>query len=191
MMTKDEALQPLTDELIQRLVENHSAFRKFLSTRLPNEAIAEDLLQQSLMRAFEKRDSLESDSSVVAWFYQILRNALIDYYRAHASDSEKSAAYLRELEATGASQVAPIDEIQAAVCACLNRLLPSLKPEYAEVLRRVDLGGESLQALASELKTNANNLTVRLHRARQALKTSLERSCGTCTEHGCLDCSCE
>jgi RNA polymerase sigma-70 factor (ECF subfamily) len=31
---------------------------------------------------------------------------------------------------------------------------------------------------------------VRLHRARQALKRELERSCGTCATHGCLDCTC-
>jgi RNA polymerase sigma-70 factor (ECF subfamily) len=31
---------------------------------------------------------------------------------------------------------------------------------------------------------------VRLHRARAALKTRLEQSCGTCATHGCLDCTC-
>jgi len=83
-----------------------------------------------------------------------------------------------------------MDEIEAAVCECMNGLLPTLKETYAELIRRIDLGGETISEVARDLGVTENNLTVRLHRARQALKTSLERTCGTCTEHGCLNCTC-
>ncbi len=48
----------------------------------------------------------------------------------------------------------------------------------------VDIEQQPIEKVAAELNTNANNLTVRLHRARQALKTSLVRACGVCTRHG-------
>lgn len=80
--------------------------------------------------------------------------------------------------------------MRGAVCECLHTLLPTLKPEYAEILRRADLEEEPLAAVASSLGITLNNATVRLHRARQALKRQLERSCGTCAVHGCLDCDC-
>ena len=73
----------------------------------------------------------------------------------------------------------------------MNTLIPTLKPEYAEILRRVDLEGAAVPSVAAELGISANNVTVRLHRARQALKKQLERCCGTCATHGCLDCTCD
>jgi RNA polymerase sigma-70 factor (ECF subfamily) len=69
--------------------------------------------------------------------------------------------------------------------------LPTLKPEYAELLRRVDLEERSVPEAAAEVGITPNNAGVRLHRARQALKHQLERSCGSCATHGCLDCSCQ
>jgi RNA polymerase sigma-70 factor (ECF subfamily) len=184
-------LEPLNEALVEKLVANHIAFKKFLTKRLPSEEVAEEILQQGLAKAFESGGALKNDESIVAWFYRILKNVLIDYYRARASESDKNAAYLRELTAQGQSVVPSMDEVEAAVCACMVRLLPTLKPAYGEVLKRVDLGGESLENVARDLGTNVGNLTVRLHRARQAFKITIERSCGACTEHGCLDCDCE
>jgi RNA polymerase sigma-70 factor (ECF subfamily) len=80
--------------------------------------------------------------------------------------------------------------MKGAICECMNTLLPTLKPEYAEILQRVDLQDSALTEVASELGISQNNATVRLHRARQALKRQLEQSCGTCATHGCLDCTC-
>ncbi|HRK01853.1 MAG TPA: sigma-70 family RNA polymerase sigma factor [Oligoflexia bacterium] len=190
-MQSDEALEAINGEVLEILVSNHAEFKKFLRKRMPSPAAADDLLQQCLAKAVEKKDELRDNQSVVAWFYSILRNALIDTYRARASENEKYASYLKELTTTGADRVAALDdELEAAVCACMTRLLPTLKFEYGDVLRRVDLEGASLAEVAEEFGTTVNNLTVRLHRARRALKDSLVRSCGTCTEHGCLDCSC-
>lgn len=184
-------MKTLSDDTLKVLVENHSEFKKYLTKRLPNETVAEDILQQSLAKAVEKGSSLAKNESVVSWFYAVLKNTLIDYYRSRASESDKYVSYLNELVSSGKNKVAAADDLEAAVCACMNRLLPTLKPSYAEVIKKVDLEAGSLEKVAKDLGTSVNNLTVRLHRARQALKTSLQRSCGTCTEHGCLNCTCE
>lgn len=81
-------------------------------------------------------------------------------------------------------------ELMTTVCACAMSLLDTLKPEYADALRRVDLAGVSVKAFAEEGSMTANNASVRLFRARRALRRQVERICGTCAEHGCLDCSC-
>jgi DNA-directed RNA polymerase specialized sigma24 family protein len=57
-------------------------------------------------------------------------------------------------------------------------------------MQRVDIDGVSVQAYAAELGIQANNAAVRIHHARQALRARVMRSCGTCAEHGCLDCTC-
>jgi DNA-directed RNA polymerase specialized sigma24 family protein len=66
-----------------------------------------------------------------------------------------------------------------------------LKPEFANLLSKVEMQGRSVREVAEEEGISANNAAVRLHRARLALKSQLEKTCGTCTEHGCLDCTCE
>jgi RNA polymerase sigma-70 factor (ECF subfamily) len=44
---------------------------------------------------------------------------------------------------------------------------------------------------AVEAGMTANAAGVRLFRAREALKRRLVESCGTCADHGCLDCRCD
>ena len=179
------------DNLAQRLLEQGSAFRAFLRKRLPDEAVAEDLLQQSLLKAVEQSHALQNSESAVSWFYRILRHAVVDYYRAHAADRRKVDGRLRELEVSGEHQAPAPDDWRPTVCACLGTLLKDLRPAYADLIRRIDLDGESPAVVAADLKVTVNNLTVRLHRARQALRKALEQSCGVCTKHGCLHCTCE
>lgn len=82
-------------------------------------------------------------------------------------------------------------ELDEAVCTCLNKLLPTIKPEYAEVVRRVDLLGEARDRVAADLGVTLNNVAVKLHRGRHALKKRLEEMCLTCPTHGFLECGCE
>lgn len=180
----------LLDDLTHRLLEQGSAFRAFLRKRLSDDALVEDLLQQSLLKAVERSHELKQRDSAVSWFYRILRNAVVDYYRAHAADHRKVEGLLREMVASGEDQTPALDDMRPTVCACLGTLLKEMRPAYADLIRRIDLEGESPAAVAKNLQVTANNLTVRLHRARQALRATLEQTCGICTKHGCLHCTC-
>lgn len=179
-----------TRGVIQRLLENESAFKQFVRRRVGEEAVVEDILQQSFTRAVERSHSLNNKQSALAWFYQILRNTIADYYRSHGTDARRNEALLQELTMSGNHQQPPPDEMKATACACLHDFLPTLRGNYAELIKRIDLNGESPAQVAKELKISRNNLTVRLHRARQSLRVSLEDACGICSKHGCLNCTC-
>ncbi|MDF0676118.1 MAG: sigma-70 family RNA polymerase sigma factor [Nitrospira sp.] len=179
-----------TRGVIQRLLEHESAFRQFVRRRVGDEGIVDDILQQSLTRAVERSHSLNNEHSVLAWFYRILRHAVADYYRSHGAEARRNEALQRELTISSSHQEPPLDELQATACTCLHALLPSLHGNYAELIKRVDLNGESPAQVAKGLKISRNNLTVRLHRARQSLRASLEDACGICSRHGCLNCTC-
>ena len=183
--------EPRMTDMLQRLLEHGSAFRAFLRRRVGDEALVDDLLQQSMIRAVQSHHSVRNNESVVAWFYKILRHTLIDYYRSNATEARRNDAFLQELTVSGDDKEPPLDEVKSTVCACLNRLLPKLRSNYAELIRRIDLEEESPKLVAEELKISPSNLTVRLHRARQALRASLEQSCGICSTHGCLNCTCD
>lgn len=85
----------------------------------------------------------------------------------------------------------PDPELDAVVCACLHPLLASLKPDYADLIARVDLRDEPRDQVAASLGISVANLAVRLHRARQSLRQRLVEMCLTCPEHGFLDCGCD
>ena len=176
--------------MVHRLVENESAFRAFLRKRVSDEAVVEDLFQQSLLRAVERHHSVNNQESVVAWFYRILRNAVIDYYRSRASRESREQIFEKESEVLTEREAPPPDDVKAAICACLDDVVNTLRPGYRELIRRIDLGDESTADVAKALQISSGNAAVRLHRARQALRDSLEKVCGVCTKHGCLNCTC-
>lgn len=188
--TQGDSLEPLSDSQVHLLVDNHRRFQEFLSKRVPDPTLAEDILQQAIKKAVERPPTAENDRGILAWFYQVLRTTLADYYRSQASEESKAEAFHQELSVRGEDLVPARDDLEAAICKCLNELLPTLRPGYSELIRRIDLEGETVEHVAQDLGISAGNMHVRLHRARQSLKTSLERACGTCTEHGCLDCTC-
>jgi RNA polymerase sigma-70 factor (ECF subfamily) len=169
------------------LVENHRRFLAFLRKRVGSEADAEEILQSAFVKAIEKGGTLRDGESAVAWFYRLLRNALADHWRRR--DAERRAVEARTREGKGAS-VDHDPALERLVCQCVKSLVPALKPEYAALIRRVDLADERVADAGRALGLSAGNARVRLHRARMALRRELARSCGTCAEHGCMDCSC-
>ncbi|MBJ6761407.1 RNA polymerase sigma factor [Myxococcaceae bacterium JPH2] len=172
-------------EVIRALVDNHRRFLSFLERRVGSRAIAEELLQAAFVKSLEKGGMLRDGEGAVAWFYRLLRNALVDHYRRQAAEGRAL-----EREAREAQEASEDPELKVAVCACVGDLLSTLKPEYADIVRQVDLEERAVPEVAREVGITANNAGVRLHRARQALRKQLERSCGTCASHGCLDCAC-
>lgn len=183
----EAALSEMNPGVQTALVENHRDFLRFLSRRVGDADTAADLLQQFYVRAMTRASDLRQSDSVIAWLYRLLRTTLIDHYRREAARRRGEAAYA-QLELLAGEE--PDAELERAVCACVETLLPALKTEYAEILKRVDLLGTPPREVARDLGLAPNNVRVRLHRARQALKQSLLLSCRTCAEHGCLDCDC-
>jgi RNA polymerase sigma-70 factor (ECF subfamily) len=58
----------------------------------------------------------------------------------------------------------------------VDQLITSLKPGYADVIRRADLKGQSHAEIARNLSLSVGNVAVRLHRARAALRELIESS---------------
>jgi RNA polymerase sigma factor (sigma-70 family) len=185
-MTADQP-EPVTDPVVATLLANHRRFLDFLAARVGSRADAEEILQDAFVRGLQKASAIRDEESAVAWFYRLLRNAVTDYYRRAAAGKKALAAHAREVSAADPGFEA---DLERAVCACVNDLIPVLKPEYADLIRRVDLGGAEVASAAGALGISPGNARVRLHRARTALRGELERSCRTCATHGCLDCTC-
>jgi len=179
----EEALPP---DVVAKLVENHRAFLGFLEKRLGSRAEAEDLLQEAFIKGIERSDALRDEESAVAWFYRMLRNAVIDRHRRRGAAARGLESLAREMD----DEITPPREFVETACGCVKQLSDTLKPEYAEALQRIEVEGLAVKEYAEQLGISANNAAVRVHRAREALKKRVMQSCGTCAEHGCVDCTC-
>ena len=174
-----------TPEVVAVLVDNHRRFLGFLERHLGGDrALAEDLLQAAYVRGLERAGELRAPEKAVAWFYRLLRNALADHGRRSQAARELEQRLGAELEDDAAR------EVERELCRCLGALAETLRPDYATILRRVELEGASLNQVAAELGITPGNAAVRAHRARRALGERLKLACGTCATHGCLDCTC-
>ena len=163
------------------LLENLDAFTGFARAQLGDGELARDAVQDSLLKAVTSEHQ-PAEADAVRWFYRILRRTIIDLHRRRDTRERALARY--------EADAAPDAEETRILCACFERLLPELPEQYRDLIRRVDLEGNSPTAIAAERGVIANALTVQLHRARRRLRELLEATCRVCATHGCLDCTC-
>jgi len=175
----------MSSEAIRGLLDERIKFLRFIQRRVGRPDLAEDILQTAYARAFSERAPLISEESSIAWFYRILRNAIIDYYRHRTVEARHFDSVTAETK--------PAVMIASAVCACISNALDKINPAYKEILNAVDLAEDNrgtLGGFASKVGITVGNAAVRAHRARHALKERLIETCGTCAQAGCLDCDC-
>lgn len=166
------------------LLDNVHEFVAFARRRLGDSELAADAVQESLLKALKAADQIRNEENAKAWFYRILRRTIIDLYRRRDARDRALVELEHELNS-------PADkEEERIVCACMERLLPTMNPQYALLINRLDLSEEAPDAVAASLGISRNNLNVRVHRARQQLKRRLEENCRVCAKHGCLNCHC-
>ncbi|MEO8736601.1 MAG: sigma-70 family RNA polymerase sigma factor [Edaphobacter sp.] len=171
---------------IDDLILQRSRFLQFLKNRVDSSSTAEDILQSAYIRALEKSSTLHNDESSVAWFYRILRNAVIDHYRHRAAEDRALEQWAKDL----ITETQPDESIHNIVCQCVESVLSTLKPQYGEIIRSVDLSENTLESFANAAGITPGNAAVRIHRARQALRKQLALTCGTCAKLRCVDCTC-
>lgn len=171
---------------VESLVRHRRRFLRFVERRVGSREDAEDILQTALANLVEHGGNLRRVESVVAWFYRLLRNAIVDHHRRGGARQRA----VERLPRDPAIEPGFDARLERNVCTCVLEELEDLKPEYAEILRRVEIEERPVGEVARELGIAANAARVRLHRARQALRRRLELTCRTCVDHGCLDCTC-
>ena len=175
-----------SEEIVRLLLAEKGRLLAFLEERVGSRADAEDLLQIAMLRVVTKGHALRCRDRIIPWFYRVLRNLLVDWHRRRAA----AARALRRLERTVSVTQEQDEALWRQVCSCVSRILVTLRPEYTEILGRVEVDEQPVVEAARELGISANNASVRLFRARRALLDRLRATCGACFEHGCLDCFC-
>lgn len=141
MSTESKSSKSLSPDAIAQLVAGHREFLAFLERRVESRAAAEDILQAAFVRGLERGAEIQ-DEKVVAWFYRVLRNAVIDHYRHRSTSARALETWGREFSESQESDAA----LRQEICRCISGLLDDLKPEYRDALRLVDLDDGKLRS---------------------------------------------
>ncbi|MCA9283565.1 MAG: sigma-70 family RNA polymerase sigma factor [Phycisphaerales bacterium] len=173
------------------LDEHGAALYAYAMRRVRDAALAEDLLQETLLAAIADPDRFEGRSSVRTWLFGILRNKLLDHWRRAGRSLEQTVAGLEAAERLTAEKVEELftdsgswrrfprrlpaslaerEEVLAGLQHCLDRL----PPRMAETFLLRERHGMPVERLCQDYGTSATNMWQILHRARAALRDCLE-----------------
>ncbi len=130
--------------------------------------MADDLVQEALLKAWAAQDRFEPGTSIRAWTFVILRNAYLTDMRRNRFRGEYDETVAERILVAPAGQEEPIH------LADLHRALQTLPPERREALLLVGAGGFSYEEAAAICGCAVGTIKSRVGRARAALTAMLE-----------------
>lgn len=150
---------------LEEVIPHLRAFARGLCGR-PD--MADDLVQEALMKAWAAQERFEPGTSMRAWTFVILRNAYLTDMRRNR--------FRGEYDETVAEKIltAPADQEEPIHLSDLHRALLTLPPERREALLLVGAGGFSYEEAANISGCAIGTIKSRVGRARAALTTMME-----------------
>ncbi len=150
--------------------ENHEAeLRHFMYRKLQDPMLAEDLLQDTFIKAVAKGKGFCEIEQPRAWLFKVARNNMVDFLRRNPQ--------LLELD----DDLSMADNEQHGVeslSACLPRVMSSLEAEDREAITQCDLNGMTQADYAKLKGLSLPGAKSRVQRARKRLKQELKAVCG-------------
>ena len=162
------------------LVDRHSRSVFRLAYRMTgNEQDAEDVVQETFLRAYKQLDRYEARSSFSTWLFRIASNYSLDLIRMRkrhedkrerGSDEDRDILQTIAVDTPGPERIAYGTQVRDRVNAALNEL--STQERAAFVLRHFE--GLSIEEIGASLGTGANATKHSIFRAVQKLRKNLE-----------------
>ena len=148
-----------------------------------NPADAEDLVQETYLRAYRGFGGFKDGTNLKAWLYKILTNTFINTYRARKrrpeetdlDDTEDFSLYRRlgGLEAAAADRTPETEVLEAMPEAVVKEALESLPEQFRMAVLLADVEGFSYKEIAEIMDVPIGTVMSRLHRGRKQLQSRL------------------
>ncbi len=163
---------------LKRMTDKHRRYEALIGALMPDlyryaywlcrqKPLAEDLVQEALLRAWRSLDSLRDEGSAKYWLFTILRRERARYYERKRLDTVD----VDDVPAVDETAIGPDGE---AELDNLRRVLHTLEEDYREPLVLQVLMGYSVEEIATVMDMNKATVLTRLFRARKKLAAALE-----------------
>lgn len=143
---------------------------RFVLKRVPDKAIAEDIVHDVFIKAYTHRQDLEAPGKLRPWLYQITSNAVVDYYRSRRPSEQLPEDLISE-------EAGEDNRAEEELARCLPPLLDDLPARYRHALTLAEFEGVTQQEIASREGLSLSGAKSRVQRARKMLREILLQCC--------------
>jgi len=174
-------------QIAEVVAREQPRLRSFIRRRVPNEADAEDLLQEVLFELVRAYRLLMPIDFVTGWLYRVARNRITDLFRKKRPETFSDAMHEdEEGELLDAEDLLPSPDagpeaqyLRGVLLDDLQRALNELPPEQRNVFLAHELEGRSFKEISAETGVSVNTLLSRKRyavlRLRQRLQTAHDK----------------
>ncbi|GAA2223204.1 sigma-70 family RNA polymerase sigma factor [Herbiconiux moechotypicola] len=143
-----------------------------------NPADAQDLVQETFVKAYAAFGQFEQGTNLKAWLYRILTNTFINTYRKKQRDPYQGSTSEMEEWQLGGAESATATSSRSAEAEAIDHLpdsdvkeaLQSIPEDFRLAVYLADVEGFSYQEIADIMKTPVGTVMSRLHRGRRLLR---------------------
>lgn len=150
---------------------------RYVTGRVRSPEVAEDLVQDVLLKASQSVSTVQSPEALPGWLFQIARNRVADHFRAARDTTE----FHEDVHSTENTPAAVEDQEESALRESLNHYVRSvvegLPPLYREALLATEYAGVSQAEFARRKGLSASAVKSRVQRARALMRAEMERCC--------------
>ncbi|MFL5728643.1 MAG: sigma-70 family RNA polymerase sigma factor [Cytophagaceae bacterium] len=146
---------------------------------------ANDLVQETYMKAYRFFDSYEPGTNAKAWLFRILKNSFINDFRKKSKQPSKvdyqevESFYNSDDVDENITTDLRIESVQEMIGDEVANALNSLAVDFRTIIILCDLEGFTYEEMAKILDIPIGTVRSRLHRARNLLKDKLKKYAGT------------
>lgn len=155
--------------------ELRSALKGFILGRVRDAAVADDLVQETLLKMSRHAESLRESDRLEAWVFRIARNVVADHFRGEKPtvpfDEELHAADPDPPESSGEAR------LRERLSRYVRSVVEGLPEIYRDALMAVEFDGVPQVKLAGRLGLSVSAAKSRVRRARLMVKEEMERCC--------------
>lgn len=141
------------------------ALRRYAHSLTRNAIDAEDLVQEALLRAYERSATFKSDGNLRGWLLSIVHNLFIDRVRSRSSARGHEQEFVARM-----TENLPANQFETLRLSQVRRAFDLLPDEQREALHLVTIEGLSYEEAATVLGIPAGTVMSRLSRGREALR---------------------
>src|SRR5258708_40237571 len=150
----------------------HTPLHGFIRKRVPDETVAEDLLQEVFLKIHLHIEALQDVKKLESWIYQITRNAIIDFYRSTRWTTSLDMPEVLDLPAELHD-----DDIISELFPCVQAMVRNLPEQDRQALVLTEFQGLTQKEYGERLGLSFSGAKSRVQRAREKLKQQLLECC--------------
>ena len=177
-MAGNDLEQRFTEEAMPLLDQLYGGALRM--TRNPQDA--EDLVQETYLKAFKAFDSFKEGTNLKAWLYRIMTNTYINSYRkkqrrpieTSAEDVTDRQLYTTSSHDSTGLQSAEVEALKNLPDAQIAEAMNSLSDDYRMVVYYADVEGLAYKEIAEVMDIPLGTVMSRLHRGRKQLRELLK-----------------